>query len=89
MCDTEADAGAIAGQSGRKPRASARKAEGAVVGQLGKLRPIAKLPTGALARDGGSGSTSMSHTEVAGLARLSQQMGLRLTSVMLHATVLL
>ena len=40
VCDIEVDAGAIAWQDGEKPSVWASKAEGAVVGQLGKLRPI-------------------------------------------------
>jgi hypothetical protein len=51
--DIEVDAGAIRWQSGRNTSVWARKAEGAVVGQLGKLRPIGNRPTGALKRDGG------------------------------------
>ena len=51
--DIEVDAGGIRWQSGRRLGAWARKAEGAVVGQLGKLRPIGNRSTGTLARDGG------------------------------------
>jgi hypothetical protein len=53
VCDIEVDIGGIRWQSGGKPSAWARQAEGAVVGQLGKLRPIGNRPTGTLARDGG------------------------------------
>ena len=44
VCDTEVDADAIHQQSGLAPSVCVRKAGGAVVGQLGKLRPIGNRP---------------------------------------------
>ena len=49
----EVDAGAIPWQSVRNPSVWVRKAECAVVGQLGKLRTIGNRPTDTLALDGG------------------------------------
>jgi hypothetical protein len=75
VCNIEVEACAIAGQSGRRPGVWARQAEGTVVGQLGKLRPIGNRPTGTLARDGaGSGSTSMPRTRASRLKYLRRRL---------------
>src|ERR1019366_3036362 len=51
--DTKVDAEAIHQQNGLNPSVCVRKAAGAFVGQLGKLRPIVNRPNAALAPDGG------------------------------------
>src|ERR1035438_9274154 len=51
--DTKVDAEAIHQQNGLNPSVYVRKAAGAFVGQLGKLRPIVNRPDVALAPDGG------------------------------------
>jgi hypothetical protein len=51
--DTKVDAEAIHQQNGLNPSVCVRKAAGAFVGQLGKLRPIVNRPDAALAPDGG------------------------------------
>src|ERR1017187_7900523 len=51
--DTKVDAEAIHQQNGLNPSVCVRKAAGAFVGQLGKLRPIINRPDAALAPDGG------------------------------------
>ena len=44
MCDTEMSAESIHQQNGLRPSVGVRKAESALVGQLGKLRPIGNRP---------------------------------------------
>src|ERR1039457_1447447 len=51
--DTKVDAEAIHQQNGLNPSVCVRKAAGAFVGQLGKLRPIVNGREAALAPDGG------------------------------------
>src|ERR1019366_5169899 len=51
--DTKVDAEAIHQQNGLNPSVRVRKAAGAFVGQLGKLRPIVNRPDAALAPHGG------------------------------------